>query len=116
MTIPIRGKVITSRVQPVYEGPPVAPLPTPSESAWKRVSKDSEEDVVRKVKELRSVLNKITLQTFDRLYKQIYEIEITNKEVRQDPQTPLRSGKFFGRISVSVRPQPVDFVFSMPRE
>lgn len=59
--------------------PPVEKLKR-SENAWSR-SKETEDEITSKVKEVRSLLNKLTLEKFDRIFQQIVDIDITTLEV-----------------------------------
>eukprot|EP00186_Timspurckia_oligopyrenoides_P004618 CAMPEP_0182450072 /NCGR_PEP_ID=MMETSP1172-20130603/38737_1 /TAXON_ID=708627 /ORGANISM="Timspurckia oligopyrenoides, Strain CCMP3278" /LENGTH=810 /DNA_ID=CAMNT_0024647559 /DNA_START=162 /DNA_END=2594 /DNA_ORIENTATION=+ len=65
--------------------PPVAPL-VASESAWKPLARDAQnleslDEITRKVREVRSILNKLTVEKFDKLYAQIKDIGINNLDV-----------------------------------
>lgn len=51
-----------------------------SENAWQRRREDDGE-VEAKIKVVRSLLNKLTLEKFDKIYGQIKEVEITSLEV-----------------------------------
>lgn len=60
----------------------IAPQPElqRSENAWQRRREDDGE-VEAKIKVVRSLLNKLTLEKFDKIYGQIKEVEITSLEV-----------------------------------
>lgn len=60
----------------------IAPQPElqRSENAWQRRREDDGE-VDGKIKAVRSLLNKLTLEKFDKIYAQIKEVEITSLEV-----------------------------------
>lgn len=51
-----------------------------SDKGWKR-NKDGDDEVAAKVKSVRSLLNKLTLEKFDRIFKQILDVDITTYEV-----------------------------------
>lgn len=59
--------------------PPVEPLKK-SENAWGR-KKEDDDDVASKRKTVRSILNKLTPEKFEKLYKQFIAVEITTVDV-----------------------------------
>ncbi|CDF38449.1 Translation initiation factor eIF4, subunit G [Chondrus crispus] len=59
--------------------PPVEKLKR-SENGWKR-NKESDDVVTSKVKQIRSLLNKLTLEKFDKIFKQIIDINISSYEI-----------------------------------
>jgi len=60
----------------------IAPQPElqRSENAWQRKREDDDE-VQTKIKQVRSLLNKLTLEKFEKIYGQIKDIEITSIDV-----------------------------------
>lgn len=51
-----------------------------SENAWKR-NKDADDDVTAKVKQVRSLLNKLTLEKFEKIFKQIIDINLSSYDI-----------------------------------
>lgn len=51
-----------------------------SEHGWKR-DKESDDEITAKVKQIRSLLNKLTLEKFDKIFKQINDINISSYEI-----------------------------------
>lgn len=68
-----------SNVDPFIIRPPVEKLKR-SEHGWKR-NKEADDEITGKVKKVRSLLNKLTLEKFDKIFKQIIEIEINSYEL-----------------------------------
>lgn len=84
-------------VDPFITQPPVEKLKR-SENAWKR-DRESEDEKTRKVKEVRSLLNKLTLEKFDKIFKQIVDIDISSMDtlvgiVKEIFEKPLYEPKF----------------------
>ncbi|KAI0565048.1 Translation initiation factor eIF4 subunit G [Gracilaria domingensis] len=48
-----------------------------TENGWKR-NKEADDDITAKVKQIRSLLNKLTLEKFDKIFKQIVDIDISS--------------------------------------
>lgn len=63
----------------VFVAPPVEKLKR-SEHGWKR-DKESDNEITAKVKQIRSLLNKLTLEKFDKIFKQIIDINISSYEI-----------------------------------
>lgn len=51
-----------------------------TEKGWAR-NKEADDEVTAKVKQIRSLLNKLTLEKFDKIFKQIVDIDISSVEV-----------------------------------
>lgn len=69
-----------------------------SDNAWSR-SKETGDEITSKVKQVRSLLNKLTLEKFDRIFQQIVDIDITTLEVltgivKEIFEKPLYEPKF----------------------
>lgn len=77
----VRGSLVLDMAQ--EPGPslsaPVEKLKI-SENAWKR-RRDDDDETTAKVKQVRSLLNKLTPEKFDKILRQILEVEITNIEM-----------------------------------
>eukprot|EP00177_Eucheuma_denticulatum_P008206 GFKZ01014936.1.p1 GENE.GFKZ01014936.1~~GFKZ01014936.1.p1 ORF type:complete len:1621 (+),score=250.80 GFKZ01014936.1:539-4864(+) len=54
-----------------------------TENGWKR-ARESDDEVQAKVKQIRSLLNKLTLEKFDKIFKQIIEINISSYEILKE--------------------------------
>lgn len=68
-----------SAVDPFIQAFPVAKLKR-SENGWKR-NKEADNEVTAKVKQVRSLLNKLTIEKFDKIFDQIVAIDISSTEV-----------------------------------
>jgi hypothetical protein len=64
-----------------YTAPPPTQKLTKSDNSWSSRKKESDDEVTSKVKQVRSHLNKLTLEKFDRIFSQIVELDISNVEV-----------------------------------
>jgi hypothetical protein len=77
---PIRSPSNTGPMD-YYTAPPPAQKLTKSDNSWSSRKKESDDEVTSKVKQVRSHLNKLTLEKFDRIFSQIVELDISNVEV-----------------------------------
>lgn len=62
----------------VQPRPPVEKLQR-SEKGWKR-NKDDDDDITKKVKQVRSLLNKLTIEKFEKIFAQIIAIDLSGSE------------------------------------
>lgn len=51
-----------------------------TENGWKR-DRESDDEIMAKVKQIRSLLNKLTLEKFDKILRQIIDIDISSYEI-----------------------------------
>lgn len=73
------GPIRRGPIDPFLNLPPVEKLKR-SEKGWKR-NRESDDEIQTKVKQVRSLLNKLTLEKFDKIFKQIIDINISSYEV-----------------------------------
>lgn len=66
-------------VEAVVQQPPVEKLKR-SATGWHR-NKEADDEVTAKVKQVRSLLNKLTLEKFDKIFSQIVAIDLSSYEV-----------------------------------
>lgn len=66
-------------MDPFLNLPPVEKLKK-TENGWKR-NRESDDEIQAKVKQVRSLLNKLTLEKFEKIFKQIIDINISSYEV-----------------------------------
>lgn len=73
------GPIRHGPMDPVLNLPPVEKLKR-TEKGWKR-NRESDDEIQAKVKQVRSLLNKLTLEKFEKIFKQIIDINISSYEV-----------------------------------
>ncbi len=66
-------------LDPMMHGPSVEKLKK-TDSGWKR-NKEADDEVTSKVKQVRSLLNKLTLEKFDKIFVQIIAIDLSTVDI-----------------------------------